>query len=122
MRLLQTSKRTFRQLSAGTVAAGSRAVAHLASRTAVAGVLLLLRAYKLLISPLFVGSCRFTPSCSSYAAEAVGRHGIVKGSWLAVRRLGRCQPLCSGGYDPVPGAAGSDSNLDESARLEAQGS
>ena len=108
MRPSQTSKRTFAPRYAGMFDASSRAVASLASRTAVAGVLLLIRAYQLIVSPLFAGSCRFTPSCSRYAAEAVGRHGVMKGGWLAVRRLVRCQPLCPGGHDPVPGSDRSD--------------
>jgi putative membrane protein insertion efficiency factor len=61
-----------------------------------------LRGYKLLVSPLFTGSCRFLPSCSDYAREAVVRHGVVRGTWLAVRRLARCHPLGSSGFDPVP--------------------
>lgn len=67
------------------------------------GALRLLRIYKILISPLFAGSCRFLPSCSDYAAEAVVRFGVLRGSWLAARRLGRCHPLGSHGLDPVPG-------------------
>lgn len=62
----------------------------------------LLRIYKLMISPLFAGSCRFAPSCSDYAREAVLEHGVIKGGWLAARRLGRCHPLGSSGFDPVP--------------------
>lgn len=69
---------------------------------AVSGALLLLRAYKLLISPLFTGSCRFVPSCSDFAAQAIREHGLAHGTWLAARRLGRCHPFCAGGYDPVP--------------------
>jgi uncharacterized protein len=67
------------------------------------GALGLIRAYKLLFSPFFAGSCRFLPSCSEYAAEAVARHGVIRGSALALRRLSRCHPLGSSGYDPVPG-------------------
>ena len=62
-----------------------------------------LRGYKLLFSPLFAGSCRFLPSCSDYAREAIQTHGVVGGVWLAARRLGRCHPLGSSGADPVPG-------------------
>lgn len=62
----------------------------------------LIRGYQLLISPVLPPSCRFTPSCSAYAMEAVARHGAVAGSWLAVRRICRCHPWNDGGYDPVP--------------------
>lgn len=61
-----------------------------------------IRAYQLLISPLLGPRCRFHPSCSRYAAEALAEHGPVRGTWLAVRRIGRCQPFHPGGYDPVP--------------------
>ena len=67
------------------------------------GALLLLRLYKLLLSPMFAGSCRFLPSCSDYARDAVTMHGVFKGTWLAARRLSRCHPLGSSGHDPVPG-------------------
>jgi putative membrane protein insertion efficiency factor len=70
-----------------------------AQRSALA----LLTLYKILLSPLFPGSCRFLPSCSEYAREAVTVHGTVKGVWLAARRLSRCHPLGSSGLDPVPG-------------------
>ena len=77
-------------------------VCHLAGRLVVKCVLLLIGAYKVIISPLFTGSCRFVPSCSSYAAEAVSRHGFLRGGWLTLQRIVRCQPFGSGGYDPVP--------------------
>ena len=65
-------------------------------------VLALLRAYKLLISPLFTGCCRFQPSCADYMAEAVAVHGSVRGVWLGVRRLASCHPFGRHGFDPVP--------------------
>jgi len=65
----------------------------------------LIRLYKILLSPYFAGACRFVPSCADYAAEAVARHGLIRGSWLAARRLSRCHPLCAAGYDPVPDEA-----------------
>jgi len=62
----------------------------------------LLAAYRRLVSPLLPPACRFYPTCSSYAAEAVRRHGALKGSFLTVKRLARCHPFCEGGVDPVP--------------------
>ena len=64
-------------------------------------VLGLLRGYKWAISPLFLPACRYVPTCSEYAMEAVDRHGILRGGWMAVKRLLRCHPLVKGGYDPV---------------------
>jgi putative membrane protein insertion efficiency factor len=72
------------------------------ARPGVRAALRLLRAYKVLISPYFTGSCRFLPSCSEYAAIAIERHGVLRGGWLAARRLARCHPLCAAGHDPVP--------------------
>lgn len=61
-----------------------------------------IRGYQRVISPLLPPRCRFIPSCSSYAIEALERHGAARGSWLAAKRICRCHPLNSGGYDPVP--------------------
>jgi putative membrane protein insertion efficiency factor len=60
------------------------------------------RGYQYLVSPMLGNNCRFYPSCSDYARAALERHGSLRGSWLAVRRLCRCQPFHPGGYDPVP--------------------
>lgn len=62
----------------------------------------LLRGYRFAISPLYGQVCRYHPSCSTYALEAVTVHGSLRGSWYAVRRLARCHPWAAGGYDPVP--------------------
>ncbi|TVQ88013.1 MAG: membrane protein insertion efficiency factor YidD [Chromatiaceae bacterium] len=65
-------------------------------------VRLILRAYQLMISPLLGNHCRFYPSCSQYAIEAVERHGVLRGGLLALQRLLRCHPWHAGGFDPVP--------------------
>ncbi|HXP76484.1 MAG TPA: membrane protein insertion efficiency factor YidD [Stellaceae bacterium] len=62
----------------------------------------LIRCYQLFISPMLGPSCRYLPSCSDYAAEAIERHGALAGTWLALRRLARCHPWGDSGYDPVP--------------------
>jgi uncharacterized protein len=61
-----------------------------------------IRGYQLFFSQMFTGSCRFVPSCSAYAAEAVQRHGVIRGALLSLRRLARCRPLAKHGFDPVP--------------------
>jgi hypothetical protein len=68
----------------------------------------LIRIYQLLLSPLFPASCRYLPNCSNYAIEAIGRHGIIVGIGLAARRLARCHPWGSSGFDPVPKPRDSD--------------
>lgn len=65
-------------------------------------IVTLLRWYQVIISPFFGNNCRFMPSCSSYAIEAVNEHGVLRGLWLALRRLSRCHPWHEGGIDPVP--------------------
>lgn len=60
--------------------------------------------YRILLSPVLGGACRFYPSCSNYASEAVARHGARRGMWLSLRRLLRCRPFSTGGFDPVPDA------------------
>lgn len=69
-------------------------------------LILFVRAYQVVLSPLFSGCCRFEPSCSNYAIEALKVHGALKGSWLTVKRLLRCRPFGPSGYDPVPPKAG----------------
>lgn len=62
----------------------------------------LIKAYRWTVSPLLPPACRFYPSCSHYAQEAIHRYGAMRGSWLAVRRIACCHPWCPGGHDPVP--------------------
>ncbi len=72
----------------------------------------ILRSYQYLISPLLGNRCRFHPSCSEYMIEAVRKFGVLKGVYLGFKRLARCQPMCEGGFDPVP------ENLDTDKREE----
>jgi putative membrane protein insertion efficiency factor len=64
--------------------------------------MLLIRGYQRVLSPILPPSCRFWPSCSQYTLEAVDRYGVVRGSWLGLRRIARCHPFHPGGFDPVP--------------------
>jgi uncharacterized protein len=69
------------------------------------GALALIRTYKLVLSPWLAGSCRFTPGCADYTSEAIARYGLIRGTWLGARRLGRCHPFGGHGFDPVPSSA-----------------
>lgn len=71
-------------------------------RILIAPFVLLIRLYQWILSPLLGPKCRFTPTCSHYAAEALQRHGLLRGLWLSVRRIGRCHPWGGSGHDPVP--------------------
>ena len=71
-------------------------------------VLRAIRGYQLLFAPMYSGSCRFLPSCSAYASEAVERHGVLRGGALAIRRLMRCHPFGGHGHDPCPAFAPSE--------------
>lgn len=72
----------------------------LAARLLLVGI----SGYRRFVSPLLGANCRYEPSCSEYGHEAIGRHGALKGTWLAVKRIGRCHPFHEGGFDPVPGS------------------
>lgn len=79
-----------------------RRLSKLVSRSGVMLLVALISAYQACIRPLLIGHCPFWPSCSDYAASAIARHGMRRGAWLSIKRLGRCQPFSRGGYDPVP--------------------
>ncbi|HEY8563341.1 MAG TPA: membrane protein insertion efficiency factor YidD [Pyrinomonadaceae bacterium] len=64
-------------------------------------VLSFLQLYKTLVSPFLPPACRFEPTCSVYIMDAVGKYGAIKGTWMGIKRILRCQPFCEGGYDPV---------------------
>jgi len=76
-------------------------------------LILLIRAYQVVLSPFFGGACRFVPSCSAYAIEAIVTHGAWRGSILAARRLSRCHPLGRAGFDPVPAPRSSNLGISE---------
>ncbi len=65
-------------------------------------LLALISIYRMYISPRYPAVCRYTPTCSQYAMEAIEKYGAIKGGWLAIKRILRCHPGCPGGYDPVP--------------------
>lgn len=95
-----------------SVSAGFRRALHVSARVprwCVAGVL---RLYRVIVSPLYGQTCRFYPSCSAYALEAVETHGVVRGGWLAGSRLLRCHPWNPGGVDPVPPVRGTCPDVD----------
>jgi len=73
------------------------------SRSLAKPLIGLVRLYRLVLSPWLGSNCRYQPTCSSYAIEALQVHGVLRGTWLAVKRIGRCHPWGGSGYDPVPG-------------------
>ena len=76
----------------------------------------LIKAYQYLISPLLGPSCRFHPTCSHYAIEAISEYGVLKGGYLSVRRMIKCHPLHEGGHDPVPSKQEKPLNIDKTER------
>jgi len=78
------------------------------SRLLARPLIWLVKVYRYAISPWLGGNCRYQPTCSSYAIEALQMHGAVRGSWLAAKRIGRCNPWGGSGYDPVPGTGQDD--------------
>jgi putative membrane protein insertion efficiency factor len=75
-------------------------------------LLLIIRFYQLVLSPLMGNNCRYYPTCSCYTHQAIEKYGAIKGSWLGVKRISRCHPWAEGGFDPVPGTEETDTTLD----------
>lgn len=84
------------------LSSGFEALVKRTSRAMVFGLLMLVRAYQLMISPFTRPRCRFQPTCSEYAKQALEEHGVVQGLWLSAKRIGRCHPFSDGGVDLVP--------------------
>ena len=78
---------------------------RLVRRLAVLPPVILIRSYQVLVRPLLIGCCKFCPTCSEYAVEALETHGVLRGTWLGLRRVSRCHPFGRGGLDPVPPAS-----------------
>ena len=79
-------------------------VSNVVSKLPQRGLIVLVKGYRLLLSPWLGSGCRFEPTCSTYSLQALQQHGAARGSYLTLRRLARCQPWCNGGHDPVPPA------------------
>jgi putative membrane protein insertion efficiency factor len=101
-------------MTSSAQAAGHAAPASPGRRLSPLAFLLLaiVRGWRVVSPVLASGSCRFHPTCSAYALEAIQLHGGLRGGWMAVKRVGRCHPFSTGGYDPVPGSASSRSSTD----------
>ena len=93
-----------------TAPARLRAFTHTTGRAAARGVIFLIQLYRHMVSPLRPATCRFVPTCSQYAVDALDEYGLIRGSWLAAARLAKCGPWHKGGWDPIPDRPGSHVN------------
>ncbi|WP_174320874.1 membrane protein insertion efficiency factor YidD [Mycobacterium colombiense] len=85
-----------------TAPARVRALTRTTGRAAARGVIFLIQLYRHMVSPLRPATCRFVPTCSQYAVDALNEYGLIRGSWLAAARLAKCGPWHEGGWDPIP--------------------
>jgi putative membrane protein insertion efficiency factor len=88
--------------SSSSARRAARTIGRALARAAAWLLIFLVRGYQVVVSPLLPPACRYYPSCSQYAIEALEKHGALRGGWLAARRIARCHPFRPGGYDPVP--------------------
>lgn len=91
------------------------AVIQGAGKASVRGLVFLIRLYRHMVSPLRPATCRFVPTCSQYAVDALTEYGLVRGSWLTVTRLARCGPWHPGGWDPIPDRPGGRMNCEDTS-------
>jgi len=80
----------------------SKQIYNIIIKTITFPFIIVIKIYQVLISPFFVSSCRYTPTCSHYTVEALKKHGIFKGGWLGIKRISKCHPWGGSGHDPVP--------------------
>lgn len=95
--------------------ARGRAISHALNTAAVRGAIFLIRLYRHMVSPLRPATCRFVPTCSQYAVDALTEYGLIRGSWLAAARLAKCGPWHPGGWDPIPERPGCDVNFEDAS-------
>ena len=88
---------------------------HIAGAAAVRAVVFVIRLYRHMVSPLRPATCRFVPTCSQYAVDALIEYGLIRGSWLAATRLAKCGPWHPGGWDPIPERPGCDVNFEDAS-------
>jgi putative membrane protein insertion efficiency factor len=98
-----------------TAPARLRALARTAGRAPVRGAIFLIQLYRHMVSPLRAATCRFVPTCSQYAVDALDEYGLIRGSWLAAARLAKCGPWHEGGWDPIPDRPGSHVNCQDAS-------
>ncbi|MEE2851266.1 MAG: membrane protein insertion efficiency factor YidD [Actinomycetota bacterium] len=95
------------------------AFARASGRLAARGVIFLIQLYRQMVSPLRPATCRFVPTCSQYAVDALNEYGLIRGSWLAAARLAKCGPWHDGGWDPIPDRPGSHVNCQDASDARA---
>ncbi|MGV0158726.1 membrane protein insertion efficiency factor YidD [Mycobacterium colombiense] len=98
-----------------TAPARVRALTRTTGRAAARGVIFLIQLYRHMVSPLRPATCRFVPTCSQYAVDALNEYGLIRGSWLAAARLAKCGPWHEGGWDPIPDRPGCQGNCQDAS-------
>lgn len=102
-----------------TAAARVRGYLRMSGRMAARGLVFVIQLYRHMVSPLRPATCRFVPTCSQYAVDALNEYGLIRGSWLAAARLAKCGPWHEGGWDPIPDRPGSQLNCQDASEARA---